>query len=62
MTDTPVLKAVESESEALSDIPDSSSAVFEVFFFFETSSNKMTYALRKLGLNQVLQIESIELN
>lgn len=33
MTDTPVLKAVESESEALSDIPDSSSAVFEVFLW-----------------------------
>lgn len=36
MTDTPVLKAVESESEALSDVPDvadSSSAVFEVIFF-----------------------------
>lgn len=29
MTDTPAVKAVESESEALSDIPDSSSAVFE---------------------------------
>lgn len=33
MTDTPAPKAVESESEALSDIPDSSSAVFEVITF-----------------------------
>lgn len=48
MSDTPespALKANESESEALSDVPDSSSAIFEVNFlpFLEIKCYELTW-------------------